>query len=339
MRTQLGLPDAHLDREPDIVVRFVDHLELSSPLRYLGLDDAGFTKDQYLVLRTRHKVPALVQIPFEHIGRTPELVCERGLPAVPLLVPIVNLTMLSKGVLPLHAAAFVHRGNGILVTGWSKGGKTETLLGFMSRGAEYVGDEWVYLVPGSGRMFGIPEPIRVWDWHLDCLPKYRRVVRPADAARLRAIKALQRMKCGVGPRPAMLSRVLRLLERQLYVDVAPGRLFGRGVGAMAANLDRVFLVSSHAAPDIVVEPIDAQEIVACMPYSLQYERAGLFEHYLKFRFAFPDPDKANPLVEQADAVQRGLLEQALRGKPAYAVRHPYPVEIDRLVEAMDGFCP
>ena len=28
----------------------------------------------------------------------------------------------------LHAASFVHRGHGVLVTGWQKGGKTETLL-------------------------------------------------------------------------------------------------------------------------------------------------------------------------------------------------------------------
>ena len=42
----------------------------------------------------------------------------------------------------LHAASFVHRGHGVLVTGWQKGGKTETLLPFTPPPARLVADEW-----------------------------------------------------------------------------------------------------------------------------------------------------------------------------------------------------
>ena len=80
---------------------------------------------------------------------------------MPHLVALVNVTALAKGVLPLHATAFTAGSTGVLVVGWSKGGKTETLLGCMAAGAEYVGDEWVYLTD-DGQMLGLPEPIRVW---------------------------------------------------------------------------------------------------------------------------------------------------------------------------------
>ena len=82
----------------------------------------------------------------------------RGLPAIPLLVPIVNLTALANGALPLHASAFVHRGTGVVATGWSKGGKTEALLAFSANGARYVGDEWVYVAADGSRVSGIPSP-------------------------------------------------------------------------------------------------------------------------------------------------------------------------------------
>src|SRR5215813_6147866 len=188
---QLGPIQRPLEREPDITIRFVERLATSSRVRYLGVDEAAFTDDAFLVLRSKHKARARVQIPFEQIGGRCEIVCERGLPAVPLLIPILNLTVLNKGALPLHASAFNYRGAGVLTTGWSKGGKTETLLAFMSRGAEYIGDEWVYITDDGARMYGIPEPIRVWDWHLQDLPQYRALVGRSDRARLGAIKLVQ----------------------------------------------------------------------------------------------------------------------------------------------------
>src|SRR5690606_21859517 len=168
---QLGPIQQPLDRQPDLAIRFVDRLSLAAPVRYIGVNDAGFTDDAFLVLRSKHKAQARVQIPLAQVGVQPaEIVCERGLPAVPLLIAMINLVALGKGVLPMHASAFSYQGQGILTTGWSKGGKTETLLAFMARGADYIGDEWVYISP-QGRIFGIPEPIRVWDWHMADLPQ------------------------------------------------------------------------------------------------------------------------------------------------------------------------
>lgn len=341
---QLGPIQKPLAREPDIRIRFVDRLVIDSPVRLLGLDDAGFTDDAFLVLRSKHGAPAKVSIPFEQIGGRCEIVCERGLPAVPLLIPILNLTVLSNGALPLHAGAFVYKQTGILTTGWSKGGKTEALLAFMSRGAAYVGDEWVYISADGRHMYGIPEPIRVWDWHLNDLPNYRALLGRGARSRLRLLKLLvealdrsaSRRRSG-GLRHAKTARRMgAILKRQLHVDLPPERLFGSGACRLASTLDKIVFVASHESPDVTMRSMDAQEVGRRMVFSLQHERLDFMAYYMKFRFAFPE--RVNPLIERAEELQRERLEQVFAGKDAYALYHPYPVPIPSLYDAISPLC-
>jgi len=338
---QLGPLPGQLSREPDVVLRFVDRIRPSSPLRQLEVDDVAFSDDAFFVLRGKHKSRAMVQIPFERIGGRCEIVCERGLSAVPLLIAVVNATALAKDHLPLHAAAFVHRGTGALVTGWSKGGKTETLLAFMARGARYVGDEWVYLDEGGRRMFGIPEPIRVWQWHLQQLPGFRERLAPRrrlalgtlSAAAATVERALAGERLRSSPPGRLAVRALPLLKKQLHVDWPPAELFGASSLALSGTPDRIFFVVSHELPEVTVEPMDPGEIAERMLSSLVYEREDLMSCYRKFRFAFPE--RANPLLDRADEIQRALLAKALEGKRAYQVRHPYPAGLDDLFTAID----
>jgi hypothetical protein len=93
VKKQLGPIQSALTRDPDIVIRFVDQMQMSSSVRYIGVEDAGFTKDAFLILRGKYQTSIKAQIPFDQIGsRQCEIVCERGLAAVPLLIAIINLT-------------------------------------------------------------------------------------------------------------------------------------------------------------------------------------------------------------------------------------------------------
>lgn len=341
---QVGPIHATLARDPDITIRFVDRMPLTSSIRLLGLDDAGFTDDAFFVLRSKHKARAKVNIPFQHIGRRCEIVCERGLPAVPLLIPIVNFTMLAKGVLPLHASAFTYNGIGALATGWAKGGKTETLLAFVSRGAQYVGDEWVYLSADGQTMYGIPEPIRLWHWHLREVPQYWAHVKLVDRLRLKGltalVEAMDRVASSEAGRRLRLLRGTRrityVMRQQLYVQLPPKATFGRtDAGPLEAAFGKLFFVASHDDPAITVAPADPADIARRMVFSLQYERLDLWDYYLKFRFAFPDLQ--NDLIENAEELQGGLLRRALAGKEAYTVWHPYPVSIAALFEAISPY--
>jgi hypothetical protein len=332
VKGQLGPVVASPDREADIVIRFVDRLARSSTIRYIGLDDAGYTDDAFLVLRSRHKSPARVKIDFSQVGGPTEIVCERGLSAVPFLVPILNLTLLAKGVLPLHASAFVHEGTGVVATGWSKGGKTEALLAFAARGAEYVGDEWVYVTSDGSRAHGIPEPIRIWRWQLRQLPQYEPLVGKGQRVRLDLLELALRAEKWRHPTPGRLSS---LLKRQQYVDVDPERLFGR-LGTMTAPFDRLFFLVGHERSDVAVEPIDPSQVARRMTFSLLHENLDLTAAYLKFRFAFPD--SSSYLVDHAATLQRDAINRVLAGKPTYAVHHPYPVSLDALFAAMEPYC-
>lgn len=333
---QLGVPEARLRDEPDIVIRFADRVGPPGGVSYLGIGDVAYGADAFLVLKGKQKTVTRAQIPLDDAGGGRfEIVCEHGARAVPLLVALVNLTALAKGVLPLHASAFLYRGAGVVVTGWTKSGKTEALLAFMTRGAQYVGDEWVYLDASGDRVFGLPEPIRLWEWHLRQLPQYRALLPASDRRRLRVVGAADAL-AGFAGRRTRVARMRSLVQRQLHADVDPAALFGAGGMRGEAPFDRLFFVATHDADEITIRPGDPAEVARRMVFSLLHERLDLTEAYLKFRFAFPE--RRNPLLEAAEARQRELLERALVGKPTYVVQHPYPFDLGELFDAMSVHC-
>jgi hypothetical protein len=338
---QLGPLAGQLDREADLTLRFVDRLPADGVVRFLGHEEAAYTDREYLVLRGRHKSSVRVAIPLDRVGVEPcEVVCERGLPAVPLLVALVNLVALGRGLVPVHACAFVHGEVGTLVLGWAKGGKSETLLAFTARGDRYVGDEWIYLDPAIGRMVGLPEPMRVWDWQLRAMPDLAARV-PAGARRRLAVT-----RAGVGAlrtfgsipiagrrSPGRLAaRVRALLEGQLSVQVPTDRLLGTPPLADGWTLDRLILVTSHESDAVTVDGVDPLDVARRATASVVYEAADLLAHYRRFRFAFPE--RRNPLLEALESRYESVLSAAFSGLPALAVGHPYPLDIPRLYDAI-----
>src|SRR5690554_1974182 len=335
---QLGPIQTDVDGRPDITIRFVDRLETASPVRYIGLDDAAYTDDAYLVLRSKHKASARVQIPMDRIGEGCDIVVERGLPAVPLLIAIVNMTALSKGVVPLHASAFTYEGKGVVVTGWAKAGKTEALLSFMARGATYIGDEWIYLSCDGEKMFDIPEPIRLWTWQLEQMPRYQRAVSAGDRRKLRLIgvtaSGLDRLASNGLARRTLptgsMTRFAAALKRQLNVQIPPAKLFGADACQPTGRPDLFIFMVSHDSARTGLEPMDAYEIAERMVFSSKVEYFDLLTHYWKFRFAFPD--RPNPLIERLQALELETLRQALGGKKTYRLAHPHPVSIPALFD-------
>jgi len=332
---QLGPIRGELARDPDIVVRFVDALDLRGPVRLVGLDEAGFADDAFLILRAKHKARARVKLPLADVGGACEIVCERGLPAVPLLIQVLNLTVLSSGALPLHASALVHDGVGIIVTGWSKGGKTEAVLGFTAHGARFVGDEWIYLAPDGRSVHGIPEPLRLWDWQLRQLPAVRARLDGGERARLEILRGAEAAGRVAAQAPRLRRRAERLaafVARQRHADVAPERLLRPDAVALSGPFDRLFLVGAWERPDTVVAEIDPDEVATRMAASLEYERRPLLDAYAQFRFALPG--RRNARLEQAPERERALLAQVFADKRAYSVLHPYPVRLETLYQAM-----
>jgi hypothetical protein len=334
VRRQLGPLDSPLDREPDITIRFVDRVT-ASPVTYVGLGVTGYNGDGFFVSRATGAAAPRARIPFDQVGNGPEILCERGLPLVPHLLAIINLTALTKGVLPLHASAFTMDDTGVLVTGWAKAGKTEALLACMQQGAEYVGDEWVYLTD-SGDMYGLPEPIRLWSWHLRQVPAILRARPRRDRLRLsvwhRAAEAAKRAARVPMPGADVVRKGAPTIARQAYLQIAPQELFGKAAVTLHGNLDAVVLVMNSESPGMVVEPITGHEVARRMAASLADERAPLMEHYAHFRYAFPAA--SSDVIEKAADTESRLLSQLLDGRAATRVTHPYPCDIAALGRAV-----
>ncbi len=333
---QLGPLLALPEGSPDVVVHFTDRIT-DDPVTYVGLGDTGFCRQGFVLLGDAHGRGggARTLMPFADLGDHPQIVCEHGASEVPHLLAVVNLTALGKGVLPLHASAFTFEGLGVLVTGWSKGGKTECLLACMEAGAEYVGDEWVYLAQ-DGRMWGVPEPIRLWAWHFDQQPHLLRARPRRQQSRLRAwqgITAATRAASAVdAPGAALARRAAPGLARQAYLQVPPAELFGADRVALQGRLDAVVLLLSHETEDITTRPTTGTEVAGRMLHSLAAERAPVLAHYHQYRYALPERRCA--ILEEAGAREAQLLAGLLDHRPAAAVSHPYPCDIGELGRAV-----
>ena len=113
------------------------------------------------------------------------------LTGTPVTVPVAGELTLAGTTRPVQADLSLVRtaeGVGVVTTGWSKGGKTEAVLAFVARGARFVGDEWVYVEHDGATVHGIPEPLRLWDWHLRQLPDLRARIGRGERARLVDVK-------------------------------------------------------------------------------------------------------------------------------------------------------
>jgi hypothetical protein len=335
---QIGLQPSAVVHQADIVLRFVERLPISPPLYYLG-DDVAFTGESFYIVQRNGTKAAHVLMPFEKMGQPCEIICESGAPSVPFLILIINLTLLQKGILPVHASAFRYDGVGVLVAGWANGGKTSALLGFLSDGAEYIGDDWVYASADGRSLYGIPLLVRLSETHLTHMPELGRKIRPRERLRMQstglahsAVERLSRYANNGILNHVPLGTVAAILRRRSFVDVPPQEVFGSQIEEMVTSFDKLFLVVSENTTEVTAEPISPTEVAQRMVFSLQYEYLDFMAMYVKFRFAFPE--RRNPFLEQLEETQRELLETVFSGKEAYLVRHPYPVRTSQLFEAM-----
>jgi hypothetical protein len=324
--------------EPDLLIRFVDSLPRAGVVRHLGLD-AAFDDESFFVLRGRRKTTVRVAIPLDRLGTTPfEIVAERGLTAVPYLLPILHATLFARGVLPLHASGFVHDGRGVLVTGWAKGGKSETLLAFGRQGATYVGDEWVFVAADGSTMAGLPEPMRLWDWQLGMVPEIRDRVPLTGRARLAAsagvaigLGAVSRLP-GLGSSPVgdVARRSAAIVERQRSLQIPPATVFADRVAPGPVPLDRVVLIESADDPVPTVGPIDAATVARRTATSVAHELLDLRALALRYDYAFPG--RRADFVDAMPARLDEGLAIALARTPCLIVRHPYPPDIPGLFD-------
>lgn len=340
--------------DPDVEVRFADRLVDGPTSDALSLVEGGRTAsdgDALYLLSSAAGNPVARLRPGDDAGPrggddagTWELDCLRGRGSVPLLRELVDLAALRRGWVPLHASAWVHEGRGVLAAGWDRSGKTGTLLAFAEQGAEFVGDDRIYLARDGGAMFGLPARFRVRGWHVAELPGL--ASRFGPGLRLlgglgRRLASLEARLPAAGSGGGVVGRVARKavgrLRKRISEDVSPAALFGEDRCPGKGVPDAVFLLLTHRKDTVEVEATDPRDLAGRLAATVAAELRPLRRIHLATRFAFPD--HRWPLLERAEELAAEQLTEALAGKPAFLVRHPYPCSLPGLYREMEGVLP
>lgn len=338
---QIGSPAGTLKREPDITIRLENNLPALDKGALLGLNDTLFTEDRFYIIRGDHINRQMVQVDFRQIGGPVALTCHNGLSAVPSLInPVINFMMLKKGYIPLHATAFALHGTGVLLTGWSKSGKTEILLAFMEHGAEFIGDEYIYIDAEGKSIRGIRKPITLWEWHLPELDRYWHLIGRSERARLRTLRTSLNI-LQIASRKNVIpgrflnniaDRVIGEIQIRMATKISPRKIFGQQVKGQVVQLDKVVFTATHLSREVRVRPMDTAEIAARMAHSNSHQRKFFMDYYRKYLFAFPE--NTNDLIDGIDRLELDALVQALAQKDGHRIDHPYPVPFEDLFAAL-----
>jgi D-aspartate ligase len=338
LERQLGSPQSGLADDPDIVLRFVDRLPRHG-LHHVEVGRSAFVGDSYMV-RAAGAVNAWAHIPFADAGHRCEFVCERGVAMVPLLKQFVRLSALARGFLPFHASAFEWQGLGVLVAGWSHGGKTSALLAFGMHGARYLGDDLVFISADGSVMRGMAAPISLSGWHLSQRPDLREFTSYRQRALAAATLHLERTanavtRTGSSAVAVPLRAAARAAQQRSRVVLPIGRIFPAGSVATTAP-DRLFLMLSSDQDGVSVEPVASRTVAHRMRHSLIAEAMPLQAHYQAYRYAAVG--SANRLIECMATQEESLLENALSRTEAFLVHHPFPAQFGELFQAMRRPC-
>lgn len=333
VQRQFSAPAIHLSSSaPDVVVRFVDALEMSGDIRRVGedlVDDEGV-----VLVRPGHGRVARIRLQLEGDGA---LVCERHVREVPLLGTLTRLAAVRKGLLPLHAVAFCHRGVGVAATGWSGSGKTAALLAMLAVGAQPVAAEWVLVSEDGRQLLGVPQPVRLKPSHLQRSARLARLAVEAGGARRRVLSAVRPLATRVAPSAG------RRLERELHVDVALHRVARTAGGAggqgsalpalPTAPFDVLVLLEDAEVAAPTVEPVSAARAVERIALGLEHDLREFRDAHRALRYSWSR--SGDDCLGAADATHRQLLTRHLASRPIFLVRHRQPTPFDVLRSAVE----
>lgn len=335
-KNQFCINESHLIREPDIIIKFTDHISATN-LNLLSTDYAGYNEDEFFIFSSSTDNAKAI-FPFDQIGATVNIVCENGFGIIPHLIEIINLTFISKKFIPVHGTGIQYNNRGIVACGWENGGKTEALLSFSSRGAYYVADDWVILSEDGNKMFGIPVPVFIWEWMIKYIPNISRLIPLETMIVFKSVhffKALYSiLNRGFLKKFfafKIVAKAMPMIDRLLKVKIQPDKLF-QGKMKDSSTVDITLLFISWDKSGIEVKTCEAEEIANRMLNSNEYELSNFNQYYSSFKFAFPE--RKNKFIDNIEELQLNLMLNALKGKRAYIVYHPYPFDFNLLFDQL-----
>ena len=327
-----GITPSAINGKPDITITYTDKID-SKNLTFVGLD-AGFDYSNFYLLKKNQQLNKVI-IPFDKIGNRCEIICEKSITEIPMLNYIINLSFLSKNWIAVHSSSFVYDEKGVLVLGWTKGGKTETLISFLTNGAKFVSDEWTIISEFGKSLYGMPVAICIWEFYFNEVKNILPKISPHKKFVFSLIHFIQSIyKLGVrfgfqnSEAIKIIKRISDRAKKNLNIRVLPKDLINIKIAETAAPLHKVIFSVSSQNNEMTINKISAQEVIERMIQSNREEYSSLFSYYSAFRFAFPD--RKNALFEKFDELQKKIFDSCFAGKDIYKVIHPYPAPINKM---------
>jgi hypothetical protein len=328
------------DGQPDVEVRFTK----SAPdvvWRHLGQRDAYYAEGQFALGCDHFKSPVPMVLPAA-AGPEPFRVTypSGGGRRLPWLRSMINGKCVDKQLLGVHAAAFTFEDRGCLVCGWPRGGKTGTLLAFLLHGAQYLAAEWVYVSHQGRTMQGVPEHIRLRDWHLRQGGTSLKLVGWGGRMRLIGRRWAANGTAGISrvlgaflPGDKSLRKLAAGIDRHRYVDRPAADWLGQQLQPRTAPLDTILLVGTHDARDIQVTRLGTEEAKRRLIVLQDEDQEDLTWAYRRWAYAMSDPSAWLADFEEKRSV---LLDQLIEGKAVYAVDHPEEVNLIDLFQELQS---
>ena len=333
-----GARMATAGRNPDILLQFVPQVG-SHYLHHVGQKYVAFDEKHFYLLDSQSGDP-IMQLPMELVGEPCQLLCRQGLDRIPFLSDIIHTTFLTKGFIPLHASAVSYRGQGIIMLGWPKGGKTGAMLSFMNMGAEFCGDEWILISKDGHKIYGFPAPVTLSAWQLRYIPHLQPPISWRNRLYFTILDQLTTHGPALNRLPGWPSRpwqkLLPKLENQRRISRHPSTLFPGRIGDMTAELKTVFLLRSHNQANIRVTAAQSERLAAQIVQANMAEKQSFLALHSSFKYAFPE--RHNLLLEQFEQTQIKLLTRALSNRDLFVVDHPYGGPLHQLFEALSPYC-
>ena len=337
-------------RTPDVTLRIWERLAPRGAEEFAGGRDLGFA-DERLWVRGKGREYELSLAPqrsgltgAEHDSLGAELNVTAQAPSLAIFGALLDAYGLERGSIPVHAAAFVHQGHGVLVTGWPHSSKSGALLAFMARGASFVSDDWIALDADGRSMCGNTRPIRANDGYLAHLPELRRRLprtqrwRTGFFRRLSSQPQLSRAGASVGRYlPTRLTGWVSGGLRKLYTSgIDPLAFFGPARCVSETRPDVVLWLVSGTSAEIEIEPVEPHLLAQAQTHSCENELGPLFDACRRFGHVYPH--LASPRMERFAGLYRDKLEQALGDKRCFRVLHPYPAPLQALEREIAEQC-
>lgn len=271
---------------------------------------------------------------------------EPGFPLGPafrrLVRPALQLALLRRDHVAIHATAVELAGAGIVVAGWSESGKTETALALMERGAAFLTDKWT-VVGADGTLTAYPIGVGVRRWVLPYLPRLQAALPARSRAQFAAAATAdvtsapmrRRARGRVGGLLAdAAGRAVELADRAALTPTQLRTAYGQQDDpARRVQLACVALLVNVDSHDVRVEPADPVWAAERLARSAAYERRPWFALHERARYAVPGAagdEHPEAVVER----ERTLLEPVLAATRVLTVRAAFPADPRRAADAI-----